>query len=502
MTTQHGPLATIRQSCSLVLLLCLAASTAAAEYRPLPSNEAVKALLAERMAHNGVGVVVGIIEPAGRRVVAHGRSGGPDGRPLDGDTVFQIGSVTKALTGLLLAEMVQQGEVAFDDNASRYMPRGAKLPTFSEAPASSPITLLHLASHFSGLPSMPDNFVLSARPDPVAGYSERELFTFLSGYRLTRAPGTRGEYSNVGVALLGHLLARRAGMSYEALLRQRVLRPLGMSDTAITVDRGMAARLAPGHNRYLQPVDTWEMRTMPASGSLRSTANDMLRLLAAYLRPQSVPLTEALELALSTRSPAGSQGALGLTCRMIEGQDICYKDGGKAGYRSAMAFVPASGTGIVVLANARTDDSPQALALHLLAGTKLDPAPVAPAPRKSATVPRAELDRFAGRYEMPGGEVMTVVRNGSRLIVELDGSGPLEFAAEGAREFYLTSGNDALTFKPDAEGRVGELEHFPDGRDAEARQTGKRIQVRASRTDSYSRRTADSGPRSRATRHR
>lgn len=454
---------------------CIATVEAANSSRVIASNEEIRALLAQRMAHNGVGLVVGVVEPTGRRVVVYGKSGATNGRPLDGDTVFQIGSATKAFTGLLLADMVQRGEVKFDDPAARYLPPGVRMPVHDASGGEPPITLLHLATHFSGLPSMPSNFVLTARPNPIEGYTTQELFTFLSGYKLPRAPGTKGEYSNLGVALLGHLLARRAGMDYEALLKQRVLNPLQLASTSITLNRSQRARLAPGHDRYLQPVDTWVMRAMPASGSLHSTANDLLKLLAVYLHPEG-PLAEALRLSLATRFPPASAGALGWTCRKVEAEEVCYKDGGKAGYRSAIAIAPGSGNGIVVLANARTDDRPQDLALHLIAGAKLDPAPAAPPPRKSVLLARAALQRFAGTYRMTSGAVMTVIRHDRHLLMEVEDSGPLEFVPEGDADFYLTSGNDALSFIRDAEGTVTGVVHYPDGRDAPAKLAGVRMQ--------------------------
>src|SRR5688572_24477142 len=189
----------------------------------IPSNDTIRKLLAERMAHNGVGVVVGIIEPAGRRVVVYGKSAASNDRPLDGDTVFQIGSVTKVFTGLLLADMVQRGEVKVDDPASKYLPSGVRMPE-----RGRPITLIDLSKHWSGLPSMPTNFSLDARPNPYEAYSVEELYQFLSSYELPREPGKQ-EYSNLGVALLGRLLARHAGMEYEELLKQRALAPLGLS---------------------------------------------------------------------------------------------------------------------------------------------------------------------------------------------------------------------------------------------------------------------------------
>ena len=181
----------------------------------IPGNEEIRRLLIDRLDGRCVGVVVGVLDPAGTRIVTHGRSAASDRRALDGETVFQVGSVTKVFTGLLLADMAVRGLVQLDDPAAKYLPAGVRMPQRGRA-----ITLIDLSKHWSGLPSMPD-FSLQGRPDPYAGYSEDDLYRFLNSYTPAREPGTQ-EYSNLGVALLGRLLARHSGLEYEALLRQRV----------------------------------------------------------------------------------------------------------------------------------------------------------------------------------------------------------------------------------------------------------------------------------------
>ena len=435
----------------------------------IPSSDAIRQLLAERMQHNGVGTVVGVIEPSGRRVVVHGRSGAANGRALDGDTVFQIGSLTKVFTGLLLADMVQRGDVALDDPAQKYLPDGVKMPQ-----RARPITLLDLSTHRSGLPSMPNNFRLDADPNPIEAYTVDDLHAFLSSYLPPVAPGEKYQYSNLGVSLLGRLLGRRAGKEYESLLSERVLRPLGLSSTAITVSAGMASRLAPGHDRYLQPVYTPEMKTLQASGSLRSTANDLLNYLAAYLGYRDTPLKDAMHLQLSTRFPADGGPALGWGVRRIGDREIYVHEGGKEGYRCTAAFDVASRTGAVVLTNARTDDRPTALAMYLLAGTALPPAPAAPTPKPVTQLSAQALQRFEGRYRLSGDEVLTVIRKRDHLLVGYGDGNGLAFLAAGQRDFYYNVGNDEITFQVDSDGRVTGLWLYDDGKAAGNHRIGTR----------------------------
>jgi D-alanyl-D-alanine-carboxypeptidase/D-alanyl-D-alanine-endopeptidase len=422
----------------------------------IPSGDSIRALLAQRMTSNGVGIVVGILERTGRQVIGHGVYAKGDARKLDGDTVFQIGSLTKPFTGLLLADMVVRGEVALDDPASKYFPAGVQL-----AQRDRPIVLRDLARHVSGLPSMPENLAVRGQPDPYEAYTEQQLWKFFSAWQPPRAPG-EGRYSNLGFALLGRLLGRRAGIEYEQLLSQRVLVPLQMTSTAVTVSDDMERRLAPGHDRYLRPTSGWEMVSMPASGSLRSSANDLLKLMAAYLGTDSTPLDRAIALQLQDGDGATRNvQTLGWTVRP---DGLTFKDGGKSGYRSAAAFNRRTRTAVVVLANARTDDLPINLALHLLTGRTLEPAPSAPQQTPIVTLAPAKLDRLSGRYKLASGEVVEVARSKGHLIVHAPGNGAIELHPTSETEFFLNTGNDEYVFRLSANGRAEGVTQYGDGR--------------------------------------
>ena len=280
-------------------------------FAQIPTDAEIRKILADRVWVDslGNGIVVGVIDADGRRVVAFGGVSKNDNRPLDGDTVFEIGSITKEFTSLLLTDMARRGEVALTDSVSKYLPEGVSVPERN----NRKITLADLSTHSSGLPRMPSNFTPKDDANPYADYSVQQLYAFLSGYRLTRDIGSRYEYSNLGAGLLGHVLSLRAGMSYEALLRSRILDRLGMSNTRITLTPEMKARLAVGHketvrtsqNPYgLTPVPNWDIPTLSGAGALRSTANDMLTFLAANLGYVKTPLAEALADQLSVRWPS------------------------------------------------------------------------------------------------------------------------------------------------------------------------------------------------------
>jgi serine-type D-Ala-D-Ala carboxypeptidase/endopeptidase len=432
----------------------------------IPSDRYIRDLLASRVSGDGIGMVVGVIEPAGRRVVAIGEAGAGSALALDGNTMFQIGSVTKAFTGLLLAEMVKRGEVKLEDPAQRYLPAGIRMPERGRA-----ITLIDLATHRSGLPSMPTNFSLEAQPNPYAAYSLGELHGFLSDYSLPRDVGAGAEYSNLGVALLGRLLARRVGLEYEALLKERILAPLGMHSTTISLTPVQQRRVASGHDRFLKPVETWELVTLPASGSLRSTANDLLTFLAANMGYVHTHLSLAMELQRSVRQPADGTQALGWGTMRVGAQEIIGHEGGKEGYRSVVVFNPRARTGIVILVNARADERPASIALHLLTGAPLEPASAVPPEPTRIKIANKVLDARAGRYSIESGEILVVARAEDHLLVDQLGSGVSPFYAATDESYFSNTANEEIRFVTDSAGNVVGLTLRIKGE----RKTGRRL---------------------------
>jgi D-alanyl-D-alanine-carboxypeptidase/D-alanyl-D-alanine-endopeptidase len=184
------------------------------------------------------------------------------------------------------------------------------------------------------------------------------LYQFLSSYELPRDVDSQVEYSNLGLGLLGHALERRAGEDYESLVRRRILVQLGMNSTCIALSPDMKARLASGHNGKLEGVGNWDVTTLAGAGALRSTANDMLTVLAANLGYTESPLSAAMTAMLSVRRSTGRESAIGWQIVTLDGifaRDghlIVWMNGGTAGYRAFLGFDAKARTGVVVLANA------------------------------------------------------------------------------------------------------------------------------------------------------
>jgi len=341
------------------------ATTAATRASRLPDQNDVKALLVQLVdvEKRAPGIVVGMIaaDPQERWVVGYGRLSATDDRVPDGDTVFEIGSITKGFTGILLAQAVLNGEVHLDDPISIYVPEGVTAPEYE----GRSITLLDLATHTSGLPREPSNLHPRDPSNPRADYTMDQMYDFLSGYRLTRAPGSTYEYSNYGFGLLGNLLARRAGVAdYEALLLERITDPLGIDSTRIELTPDMRSRLATPHSSYSVTTSLWDMPTLAGCGAIRSTSNDMLKFLAANMGLTGTDLQPALQMAITPQRPTDEPVMVGLGWQLpgwpiligeerllVPGKGIQEHNGGTGGFHTYLAWDSQRKIGVVVLAN-------------------------------------------------------------------------------------------------------------------------------------------------------
>ena len=444
-----------------ILLMCTAAFAQTPPDSPVPPDSEIRNILAARVGaeNQGIGMVVGVIEPKGRRVIAYGSLAKDDKRPLNGDTVFEIGSMTKVFTSLILMDMAQKGEVAVTDPISKYLPASVKVPERND----KKITLQDLATQSSGLPRMPDNFKPKDELNPYADYTPEKLYEFLSGYTLTRDIGSQFEYSNLGVGLLGQVLSLRAGMDYESLVKARVLGPLEMKSTGITLTPEMRARLAIGHGANLNAVPNWDIAVLAGAGGLRSSANDMLTFLAANLGYIKTPLAPAMEAELSIRRPAGGpdmQIAYNWFIQTKDGKSIVWHNGGTGGYRTYMGFDPKNRTGVVVLSNIASATGPDDIGKHLL-----DASYPLPKEHMEISVDAKTFDKYVGSYELAPNAIITMTREGDQMFTQLTGQPKFPVFPEGEGKFFLKVVDAQLSFDTDAKGNVTQVVLHQGGRD-------------------------------------
>jgi len=308
------------------------------------------------------GIVVALVDRRGPRFYAHGRTH-KAGVPVNADTHFEIGSLTKVFTALLMCRMEHAGLVDSGAPVQTYLPEGIILPK----PHEKPVTLLHLATHSSGLPRMPFNFIPADHRNPYAAYSARNLYDFLVVFKPSAAPGSAYAYSNAGYGLLGLVLERAGGNNFQALLDQYVLGPLGLKNTRMNLTQKEKGAMARPHDDKGNAVPVWDFKSLYAAGALKSNARDLARFLACQLGNRSHGMTETFERMMRPVLPLaqdrdGDFMAIGWHLLRFDGGIECVAhDGGTGGTRSLLLLDPGKRWGVAVLANATHNCTPVAL---------------------------------------------------------------------------------------------------------------------------------------------
>ncbi|BAZ16457.1 beta-lactamase [Calothrix sp. NIES-4071] len=331
----------------------------------LPSGSIVKAILQERIdkEKQSVGIVVGLINPQNSKIINYGKLSQSSSQAVNGDTIFEIGSVSKVFTTLLLADMVERKQLNLKDPISKLLPKSVTAPTRK----GKEITLVDLATHTSGLPRLPNNLKPKDIENPYADYTIEQLYSFLSNYQLPRDIGTKYEYSNLGVGLLGHILSLKTGIDYEKLVVTRIAKPLQMNSTQIQISSEMQPRFATGHNQKLEAVKYWDIPTLAGAGALHSTANDLLKFVAANLGLIKSSLSSAMQLSQQVvykNDISNLSMGLGWHIMKKDNREIIWHNGGTGGFHSFIGFDKNKRIGVVVLSNSinNIDD----IGLHLL----------------------------------------------------------------------------------------------------------------------------------------
>jgi len=325
-------------------------------------SEEVKENIKSRV-ENGIntGIVVGVITSDGTTFHSYGIKSLESKEAVDENSVFEIGSISKTFTGILLADMVMKSDLNLDDPLQQLLPDGITAPTRN----GESIKLFHMSNHTSSLPRMPNNFTPANPSNPYVDYSEEQLYDFLDGYELTRDIGSEYEYSNYAVGLLGHVLAAKRQMSYEELMVEVIARPLELENTRIVFTPHMTKNLAMGHSNGLE-VENWDLTTLAGAGAIRSTAVDMLNYLAANMGIEKSNLYSAMQLSHKNSGSEDSNPIVGLGWHtMVRDElEIVWHNGGTGGYKTFAGFIKGGDKGVVVLSNsnASVDD----IGIHLL----------------------------------------------------------------------------------------------------------------------------------------
>lgn len=353
------------------LLLCWLLPIAGAR-AGLPDDATIAAELRRYVedAKQAPVVVVGVLEGERRRIVAHGFD---DAAPVaPGDRVFEIGSISKVYTALLLSRMVAAGEVTEDQRIDTLFP-----PAHPLRGRVGEITLGELATHASGLPRLPADPGPLLRAafgrDPYAGSTPDEIFRSVAALEpADLGPKGTFAYSNLGVALLGQLLARRLDTDYERALRRRVFEPLGLEPLPLAPLATDDRRHVQGHRANFRPAPSWRLDAYAPAGGLQASANQLLDFAATQLGEPADWVRDAQRPRVDLDAAKGRRAALGWAVSRIGTREVWWHNGGTGGFRTHLALVPSESLALVVLTNAVGDAD--ALVHRLIDPTKPPPS--------------------------------------------------------------------------------------------------------------------------------
>ena len=411
------------------------------------------------------GLVIGVVIGERQEIAGFGSAADDRKREPDGNTVYEIGSVTKTFTALLLADAVERGEATLDQPVQELLP-DYTIPKSGDRA----ITLLDLATQTSGLPRLPHNLLPKDPANPYSDYTPQRLKEFLATFRLSRTPGEGYEYSNLGFGLLGQALATRARLPYEELLNKRIAVPLGMHDTAIALSPRMAERFAPGHDAAGKPAPAWDLGALKGAGAIRSTARDLLAFVAAHLRKGDGPLSRALSAVSRPQRPTeDAQRRIGLAWQIDSrrGPAIVWHNGMTGGYASFVGFTANGERGVVVLTNVSRDVGEIAFAA-LLPDSKAKTLP------RERTLPPKALAEYAGRYRLSPGFDLVISAADGGLSAQATGQPSIAIFNSAPDEFFYKVVDAQVTFERDAAGKIKGVILHQNGRDMPGSASGRR----------------------------
>lgn len=382
--------------------------------------------------------VVGLYDNGTVSVIGFGQTGRNNERPPDGDTAFEIGSVSKVFTALLTQVLVDRDLLNWDDSISKHLP-----DTEFQSPAVAGVTLRELASHTSGLPRVPDNMKTEDPLDPYAGYEREDLLSYLAALPNDRIEKTY-DYSNLGAGLLGQIAGDVAGRGYAAAMQLDVLKPLGMNSSSVGLSDVHAERLAHGFSQGAD-MPNWDgFDALAGAGAIVSTTVDLLR----FVELNFVDGPLAKSLAAIREPQAAGDTALGWHMQNVADDDrVFWHNGGTGGYASYLALRPATQTGIVIL----TASTEYGLV------TELGFAQIEERPLHTGNL---DLQPYPGAYQLAEGFILTVFIEDGRLFGQATGQGPFALAPGEEDEFLYPAAGIRVVFDREKAGIAQSLTFF------------------------------------------
>ncbi len=406
-----------------------------------------------------VGFTVGILQKGDPKIFGFGTVDKSQTRVPDGKTVYEIGSVSKVFTSLLLADAVERTCVKLDQSITELFPTGVPQPKFFD----KPITLQHLATHSSGLPSMPTNLAVTNFNNPYADYTTKQMYEFLGEFHPARDPGTADEYSNLGFGLLGQLIADESKTSYEELLSERITKPLKMLDTSVKLSSDQQSRLAKPHDAQGTQVENWDLPALVGAGGIRSTMDDMLKFAAANLEPPEGELGQAIELAwgIHQKPLAKDDFAMGLGWHFARDGITHFHNGQTGGYHSMLFLNRKLKLAVIILSNSATMELDRLAEdlFKVVAGAKVNPREF----EKTVKVPVEVMQRYVGKYQIIPEFVLSVSVVDDKLMIGATGQPTFQVYPRSETKWFYKVVEATITFKLNDSGECTELDLFQNG---------------------------------------
>ncbi len=418
------------------------------------------------------GLSVGYIEGE-RYGIVHLGSSSPAGKNANNLTIYEIGSVSKVFTGLLLADAVVRGEIDLNAAADVANPAGIRLPSRD----GRSIKWIDLSTHRSGLPRLPGNLLPTDSTNPYRDYDSKKAAEFLNSYELPRQPGDSQEYSNLGTSVLGYLVAQKAGKSYQQLLRERIAEPLHMTDCTVSLSSDQKKRLATPHDRFGSATSLWTFADLPGAGGIHATMRDMMRFAKAQLTPPDGTLGEAIELAWKQHREADASGpAMGLGWMIAGDGETRWHNGRTGGYTSALFINRKLKCAVVVLCNTSVSNGVDQLAMQLIAKAAGLEAKPQPSDASGHDTDNLAIDaslrrRLVGRYQLTPDFIFTVRDRDGHLMVGITNQATQEVYPDSPTRWSYRGVDATLEFDLPKAGPAKKLVLHQNG----VQQTARRI---------------------------
>ncbi|RNC86328.1 MAG: serine hydrolase [Winogradskyella sp.] len=375
-----------------------------------------------------------------------------NGDAVNENSVYEIGSISKVFTCIVLADEVLKGNMSLDDPISKYLPKEFK----AIKGANREITLKDLATHTSGLPRMPSNFNPKDPENPFADYTVKELYEFLDSYTLTRDVGAQYEYSNLAMGLLGHILELSTGTPYADLIKARITDPLDMKSTGIVINDNMKSNLAYGYNVELKITKNWDLNVLAGAGAIKSTTSDMIKFFKANVTESDTDLYKAMALSHEVAYiDSNTNLNIGLGWHYNSDGTIIWHNGGTGGYKAFGGFVKGTDKAVIVFTNsAEIVDLVGVKQLGQEVELKL---PVKREFPEIVDVSEDVLGTYVGKYELTPNFHIAIRHDKKQLFARATGQQEFEVYPSAENEFFLKIVEASITFNKNESGVVESL---------------------------------------------